>query len=417
MPVGLNLGIVGLPNVGKSTLFNALTRNNVLAANYPFATIQPNEGVVPLPDPRLAKLAAMFDSDKIVPAPVTFVDIAGIVKGASEGAGLGNKFLANIRESDAICQVVRVFTDDDVAHVDGRIDPKSDIEVIETELILADLQTLERAVPRLEKEARTHKDRRPAYEAALAAQEILNGAKTLFAGAVATATSGRAGTELSLLRELNLLTTKPFLYVFNADEAVLTDEARVASLRELVAPADAVFLDAKIEAELQELDDESAAELLESIGQTERGLDALARAGFHTLCLQTFLTAGPKESRAWTIHQGDTAPKAAGVIHTDFEKGFIKAEIVSYDDLVAAGSMAAAKAAGKVRMEGGLRDGRRRCRGVPLQRLELQVRPCFCVLGMHRVRSGLRIEFASCSPSAVGGVGRQMRICLERLRR
>jgi len=352
MPVGLNLGIVGLPNVGKSTLFNALTRNNVLAANYPFATIEPNEGVVPLPDPRLAKLAAMFDSDRIVPAPVTFVDIAGIVKGASEGAGLGNKFLANIRESDAICQVVRVFTDDDVAHVDGTIDPKSDIEVIETELILADLQTLERAVPRLEKEARTHKDRRPAYEAALAAQEILNGAKTLFAGAVVTATSGRAGTDVSLLRELNLMTTKPFLYVFNADEAVLTDEARVASLRELVAPADAVFLDAKIEAELQELDDESAAELLESIGQTERGLDALARAGFHTLRLQTFLTAGPKESRAWTIHQGDTAPKAAGVIHTDFEKGFIKAEIVSYDDLIDAGSMAAAKAAGKVRMEG-----------------------------------------------------------------
>jgi GTP-binding protein YchF len=328
--------------VGKSTLFNALTRNNVVAANYPFATIEPNEGVVPLPDPRLDKLAEMFDSEKVVPAPVTFVDIAGIVKGASEGAGLGNKFLANIRECDAICQVVRVFADDDVVHVDGKVDPHSDIEVIETELILADLQTLEKAIPRLEKEARNNKDRKPVHEAAVAAQQTLDGGKTLFA----------AGVDASLLRELNLMTTKPFLYVFNADEAVLTDDARKAELSALVAPADAVFLDAKIEAELQELDDESAAELLESIGQTERGLDALARAGFHTLKLQTYLTAGPKEARAWVIHQGDTAPKAAGVIHTDFEKGFIKAEIVSYDDLIAAGSMAAAKAAGKVRMEG-----------------------------------------------------------------
>jgi ribosome-binding ATPase len=340
--VSLSLGIVGLPNVGKSTLFNALTRNNVVAANYPFATIEPNEGVVSLPDPRLAKLAELFGSERIVAAPVTFVDIAGLVRGASEGAGLGNKFLAHIRECDAICQVVRVFSDDDVTHVTGQVDPKSDIEVIDTELILADLQTLERALPRLEKEARNNKERKPVYEAALAAQEVLDSGTTLFAASV----------DASVLRELNLLTTKPFLYVFNADEAVLTDAARVAELRELIAPADAVFLDAAIESELAELDDESAAELLESIGQTERGLDALARAGFHTLKLQTFLTAGPKEARAWVIHQGDTAPKAAGVIHSDFEKGFIKAEIVSYDDLIAAGSMAAAKAAGKVRMEG-----------------------------------------------------------------
>lgn len=333
---------MGLPNVGKSTLFNALTRNNVVAANYPFATIEPNEGVVSLPDPRLDKLAELFGSQRVVPAPVTFVDIAGLVKGASEGAGLGNKFLAHIRECDAICQVVRVFVDDDVTHVTGRVDPQSDIEVVETELILADLQTLERATGRLEKEARTNKARKPVYDAALRAQQVLDAGKTLFA----------AGVDAAALRELNLLTTKPFLYVFNADEAVLTDPARVGELRALVAPADAVFLDAAMESELTELDDESAAELLESIGQSERGLDALARAGFHTLKLQTFLTAGPKEARAWTIHQGDTAPKAAGVIHSDFEKGFIKAEIVSYDDLVAAGSMAAAKAAGKVRIEG-----------------------------------------------------------------
>lgn len=333
---------MGLPNVGKSTLFNALTRNNVVAANYPFATIEPNEGVVSLPDPRLDKLAELFGSQRVVPAPVTFVDIAGLVKGASEGAGLGNKFLAHIRECDAICQVVRVFVDDDVTHVTGRVDPQSDIEVVETELILADLQTLERATGRLEKEARTNKARKPVYDAALRAQQVFDAGKTLFA----------AGVDAAALRELNLLTTKPFLYVFNADEAVLTDPARVGELRALVAPADAVFLDAAIESELTELDDESAAELLESIGQSERGLDALARAGFHTLKLQTFLTAGPKEARAWTIHQGDTAPKAAGVIHSDFEKGFIKAEIVSYDDLVAAGSMAAAKAAGKVRIEG-----------------------------------------------------------------
>ncbi|MFE9743452.1 redox-regulated ATPase YchF [Saccharothrix saharensis] len=342
--MSLTLGIVGLPNVGKSTLFNALTRNDVLAANYPFATIEPNVGVVPLPDARLGKLAEIFGSEREVPAVVSFVDIAGIVKGASEGAGLGNKFLANIREANAICQVIRVFDDSDVVHVDGRVDPAADIETINTELILADLQTLDKAIPRLEKEARTQKDRRPALEAAQKAREVLDGGRTLFAA--------QSEVDGELLRELSLLTAKPFLYVFNADEGVLTDEAKLKELREMVAPADAVFLDAKVEAELLELDEESARELLESIGQHEPGLHALARAGFHTLGLQTYLTAGPKESRAWTIPQGATAPQAAGVIHTDFERGFIKAEVVSFTDLVEAGSMAAAKAAGKVRMEG-----------------------------------------------------------------
>ncbi|GIJ50090.1 ribosome-binding ATPase YchF [Virgisporangium aliadipatigenens] len=342
----LSIGIVGLPNVGKSTLFNALTKNDVLAANYPFATIEPNVGVVGLPDPRLDKLAEIHASQKIVPAPVSFVDIAGLVRGASKGQGRGNAFLANIRESAAICQVVRAFSDPNVVHVDGKVSPADDIETINTELILADLQTLEKAVPRLEKEAKLKKDRAPVAAAAKAAAELLNGGTTLYAGAA------KAGIEVELLRELHLLTVKPFLYVFNVDEAELADPAFLDELRTLVAPAEAIFLDAKVESELIDLPEEEARELLESIGQPEPGLHQLIRVGFRTLGLQTYLTAGPKEARAWTIPIGATAPEAAGVIHSDFQRGFIKAEVVGYEDLVAAGTMAAAKAAGKVRIEG-----------------------------------------------------------------
>ena len=340
--MSLSIGIVGLPNVGKSTLFNALTKNNVLAANYPFATIEPNVGVVGVPDERLAKLAQIFTSEKLLPAALSFVDIAGIVKGASEGAGLGNKFLANIRETDAICQVIRVFTDGDVVHVDGRIDPGSDMETINTELALADLQTIEKALPRLEKEARTNKEIAPVVEAVKKAEAHLQSGKPL----------SSSGLDLDLLRDLHLLTAKPFLYVFNVDAAELNDGDLRKKLADLVAPAEAIFLDAKTEAELAELSDEDALELLQSIGMKEPGLATLARVGFSVLGLQTYLTAGPKEARAWTIHKGDTAPMAAGVIHTDFQKGFIKAEIVSFEDLMAAGTMAEAKAKGKVRMEG-----------------------------------------------------------------
>ncbi|WP_221347647.1 redox-regulated ATPase YchF [Streptomyces beigongshangae] len=353
--MSLTIGIVGLPNVGKSTLFNALTKNDVLAANYPFATIEPNVGVVGVPDARLTKLAEIFGSQKILPATVDFVDIAGIVKGASEGEGLGNKFLANIRESDAICQVIRAFKDENVVHVDGKVSPKDDIETINTELILADLQTIEKVLPRLQRESRIKKDVGPKVAAIEAAQAILEKGETLFSAGIV---QGSGNDEL--LHDLHLLTTKPFLYVFNVDEDELVDEDFKAAQRALVAPAEAIFLNAKLEADLAELDEEDARELLESVGVQEPGLDTLAHAGFHTLGLQTYLTAGPKESRAWTIKKGATAPEAAGVIHTDFQKGFIKAEVISFEDLVETGSVAEARAKGKARMEGKdyvMRDG------------------------------------------------------------
>lgn len=340
--MALTIGIVGLPNVGKSTLFNALTKNDVLAANYPFATIEPNVGVVSLPDERLARLAEVFHSERILPATVSFVDIAGIVRGASEGEGLGNQFLANIREADAIAQVVRGFTDDDVVHVDGGVNPRNDLETINAELQLADLQTLERAIPRIEKEVRGKKSDPSVLDAALAAKDALERGILL----------SHSDIDLAPIRELGLLTAKPYIYVFNVDEAVLTDAAAKAALEELVAPAHAVFLDAKIESELIDLDPDDAAELLASTGQDESGLDQLARIGFDTLGLQTYLTAGPKEARAWTIGKGWKAPQAAGVIHTDFEKGFIKAEVISFDDLIATGSVVEARAKGKARLEG-----------------------------------------------------------------
>ncbi|HSN42522.1 MAG TPA: redox-regulated ATPase YchF [Propionibacteriaceae bacterium] len=348
--MALTIGIVGLPNAGKSTLFNALTRNNVLAANYPFATIEPNVGVVGVPDKRLAVLGDMFKSARLVPATVSFVDIAGIVKGASQGEGMGNAFLANIREADAICQVTRVFTDADVTHVDGEVNPANDIETVTTELILADLQTMEKAIPRVEKEARVKKEARPKLDALLEAQKVLNSGQTVFA----------AGLDMELLRDLFLLTAKPFIYVFNCDQDELTNDELKAKMSAVVAPAEAIFLDAKFESELVEMEEDEAREFLLDSGVEEPGLDVLARVGFDTLGLQSYLTAGPKETRAWTIKKGSTAPEAAGVIHTDFQKGFIKAEIVGYDDLVELGTVIAARAAGKARLEGKdyvMRDG------------------------------------------------------------
>ena len=345
--MSLTIGIVGLPNVGKSTLFNALTRNNVLAENYPFATIEPNTGIVPLPDDRLPVLADLVHTDKIVPATVTFVDIAGIVKGASEGEGLGNQFLANIREADAICEVVRAFENDDIVHVNGRVDPGDDIETINTELILADMQTIDKALPKLEKDLRGGKIKQAYLDAVKKAKEILGQGQTIDQAA-------QAGTiDEEDLYDLHLMTAKPFIYVFNLDDDELQNDDLKQRLSESVAPAKAIFLNAQFEAELTELDPADAREMLADAGLEESGLDQLARVGFDILGLQTFLTAGVKEVRAWQIHKGWTAPQAAGAIHTDFEKGFVKAEVVSYEDFVAAdGSYTKVREEGKMRLEG-----------------------------------------------------------------
>lgn len=337
----LSLGIVGLPNVGKSSLFNALTKQRVLAANYPFATIEPNVGVVSIPDFRLQRLAELYHSQKIVPAAVTFVDIAGLVKGASDGEGLGNKFLANIRESSAIVQVVRGFSDPNVTHVGNRINPQDDIDSINTELILADIQTLDRRLPKLEAEAKKDPSSRELLASLTRARELLDKGQLL-----------NQGFDTAAMSELNLLTAKPFIYVFNLDENDLANTDKQARLKELVQPTPALFLCVKVEAELAELPQDEAAELLAELGQEKSGLEQLIQHAHRTLGLQTFLTAGPKEVRAWTIPIGATAPEAAGAIHTDFQKGFIKAEVVSFNDLIAAGSLVAARAAGKVRLEG-----------------------------------------------------------------
>jgi GTP-binding protein YchF len=343
MSSSLQIGIVGLPNVGKSTLFNALTNNNILAANYPFATIEPNTGIVPVPDVRLGKLGELYHTRKIVPATVTFVDIAGLVAGASQGEGLGNQFLSHIRSCNAIVQVVRAFNDPNVIHVDESHDPQKDIDVINTELVLADLQTVEKRLPKLEKEARANPKLRPEADTLQHAQALLNDNKPL---------SSASDLNLECLQDLHLLTAKPVIYLFNLDEASLQDDAHKQELAKLVAPAQALFVCAQMESELRGLDDSDAAELLESYGQKESGLVQLIHAAYNVLGLQSYLTAGEQEVRAWTIRKGSTGPQAAGVIHGDFERGFIAAEIVSYQDLITAGSEQAAKAAGKLRTEG-----------------------------------------------------------------